>query len=65
MLSFSHFQTEYFALQGAKICSVTQFCHCSGSLLSIICGLLFGNTVVLPTPTFDAKKILEAIRQER
>ncbi|XP_023721499.2 medium-chain acyl-CoA ligase ACSF2, mitochondrial [Cryptotermes secundus] len=51
--------------KGVKVCVLTQFCHSSGSFHGIICNLLFGYTVVLPAPTFDAKKTLEAITQER
>ncbi|PNF23398.1 hypothetical protein B7P43_G12237, partial [Cryptotermes secundus] len=51
--------------KGVKVCVLTQFCHSSGSFHGIICNILFGYIVVLPAPTFDAKKTLEAITQER
>lgn len=41
------------------------FCHVTGSLGGIICGLWYGCTIVLPAPTFDARKTLVAIQQER
>jgi hypothetical protein len=47
------------------MCTVTQFCHVASSCIGIIGGQLFGSTVVLPAPVFDAKKTLEAIIQER
>jgi hypothetical protein len=54
-----------FTSQGAKMCTITQFCHGSGNALGVTCSLHCGNTVVLPSPVFDAKKTLEAIIQER
>ncbi|XP_021929478.1 acyl-CoA synthetase family member 2, mitochondrial-like isoform X1 [Zootermopsis nevadensis] len=42
-----------------------QFCHVTGSLGGIICGLCYGSTVVLPAPTFDPIKTLAAIKEER
>jgi hypothetical protein len=42
-----------------------QFCHTTGSVGGIICGLCYGNTVIIVAPTFDAQKTLDAIQQER
>jgi len=44
------------------ICS--QFCHVTGSLGGIICGLYYGSTVVIPSSVFDAKETLAAIKEE-
>ncbi|KAJ4435732.1 hypothetical protein ANN_18349 [Periplaneta americana] len=37
------------------------FCHTSGSVGGILSNLKFGVTIVLPAPTFDIKKTLDAI----
>jgi hypothetical protein len=52
------------SLQGASFCVTTQFSH-TASTLSIVGSLHFGLIIVLPASTFDAKKTLEAIIQER
>ncbi|KAJ9590937.1 hypothetical protein L9F63_016035, partial [Diploptera punctata] len=44
---------------------ITQFCHLSGTAAGIICAILFGSTTVLPCPTFDSVKALEATISER
>ncbi|XP_023726762.1 medium-chain acyl-CoA ligase ACSF2, mitochondrial, partial [Cryptotermes secundus] len=40
------------------------FCHVTGSVCGIICGLWYGYTTVLPAATFDATKTLASIQQE-
>jgi hypothetical protein len=52
-------------LQMARHVVCPQFCHTTGSTGGIICGLYYGNTVIIPAPTFDAQKTLNAIQQER
>lgn len=67
MVNISYFfskNLEFDTMDG-RLCVVTQFCHVVGVYLGIICSLQFGYTVILPSPTFDAKKTLEAIIQER
>jgi hypothetical protein len=52
-------------LQAARHLICPLFCHVTGSLGGIVCGLWYGSTAVLPAPTFDAVKTLGAIQQER
>jgi len=51
-------------LQTTRHALCPQFCHAIASIGGIICGLYYGTTIVLPAPTFDAKKTLAAIKEE-
>ncbi|XP_069678185.1 medium-chain acyl-CoA ligase ACSF2, mitochondrial-like [Periplaneta americana] len=42
-----------------------QFCHVTGSLGGILCGICYGGTIVLASPTFESRKVLAAIQQEK
>ena len=52
-------------LQMARHIICTQFSHTTSSTGGIICGLYYGNTLIIPAPIFDAQKTLDAIQQER
>ena len=47
------------------ICGPVPFYHCFGSILLVLGSLVSGAAVVIPSPLFDAHRVLEAIQQER
>lgn len=48
-----------------RICIQVPFFHAFGTVCSIIAGLHFGATLVLPTDGYSPEKSLEAIENER
>ncbi|VFV29314.1 acyl-synthetase family member [Lynx pardinus] len=56
-----HFQTS----EDLRIILPSPLYHCLGSVGGTMVSLMYGATLILPCPTFDGKKALEAISKER
>lgn len=48
-----------------RLCIPVPFYHCFGMVLSNMACVTHGSTMVLPSPTFDAEKVLQTIQNER
>lgn len=51
--------------QQDSICLNVPMIHCFGCVIGTTAALLFGSTVVMPAPSFNAKSALEAISTEK
>ena len=48
-----------------RVCIPVPFYHCFGMVLGNLACSVFGSTMVVPSPTFDPKAVLQALQDER
>ena len=61
----THFGRGLHLTEADRLCVPVPFYHCFGSVLSTLCCIAAGATLVIPSEHFDALKTLQAVERER